>query len=109
MGEVITAILTDDGWCHFDGDGHQLHPLEWDVNHDRLVTHPRVAVKPETLAWIDMHDPENGDPCVVRGYVIDVVGDRLTVTEPDGTCWIWILSPATWEGREGYYVGRWPD
>jgi hypothetical protein len=80
MAEVITSIqVTDEGWQWFDSNGNQLHSLEWDDKNDRLVTYPRVAVAPDT------------------------------VTEPNGTCWIWILSPATWRGRDGYWVGRWPD
>ena len=109
MTEVITSEWTDGEWRYFDSAGNRLEMLCYDDERQRMVAKPFVAVSPSTLAWIDMHDPENGDPCTVRGHIVDVCDRRLTVIEPNGTFWLWILEPATWEGIEGYYIGRWPD
>lgn len=105
----ITAEKIGLSWHYFDNKGNRLHSLEYDEQTQRIRVHPLVVVNPTNVAWIDCHDPENGDPCTLRGNVIDIDRHRLTVTEPNGTRWVWILEPATWRGQEGYYIGRWPD
>lgn len=109
MSEVIECVGDETDWRFVDSAGNQLHQLEIDPETQRLVAHSHVAVHPANVDWIESHDPENGDPCILRGNLVNIDGRKLTVTEPNGTCWIWILSPATYDGREGYFIGRWPD
>ena len=105
MSPIVIRSIPDPviAWRWVDQDDNTIGRLELD-DDGRLVPAPRVAVNPSNYELIT-----TADPFLLEDHEISIVGDRLTVTEPDGTRWLWILEPAVWEGNPGYFIGRWPD